>query len=110
MAPYRGKRNAGGRPSQDGSKSSRNGSRKTTTKKYSAPTGNHHDVLFSSGTTKDAAGFTDTVRILARHVSTSSTYKHGLTLALVMTDLEAPVYTEPQRPVRKYYCPFGVNV
>ena len=64
----------------------------------------HHDVLFTSGNTnKDAAEFTDTVRVLARHVSTSSTYKHGPTLAKAMVDLVAPVFVEPTRPVRKYY-------
>ena len=102
---YRGKRNAGGRSSQDGSNQSRNGNKKTTPKKWSAPTANHHDVAFSSGTTaKDAAGFTDTVRVLARHVSTSSTSKHGPVLALAMTDLQEPVYFELTRPVRKYVC------
>ena len=102
---YRGKRNVGGRSSQDGSNQSRNGNKTTTPKKWSAPTANHHDVAFSSGTrAKDAAGFTDTVRVLARHVSTLSTYKHDPVLALVMTDPQAPIYFEPTRPVRKYVC------
>ena len=38
-------------------------------KKYVAPTANHHDVLFTSGTTKDAAEFKDTVQILTRDFS-----------------------------------------
>ena len=59
--------------------------------------------MFTSRTTKDAAEFTDTVRILARHVSTASGWKQGLTLAKAMTDIKAPVYTKPARPVRKYY-------
>ena len=102
---YRGKRNAGGRPRQDGLNQGKNGNRKSNPKKWAAPTANHHDIAFSAGTrAKDAAEFTDTVRILARHVSTSSTYKHGPVLALAMTDLKAPVYTEPARPVRKYVC------
>ena len=102
---YRGKRNAGGRPRQDGLNQGKNGNRKSTSKKWTAPTANHHDISFSSGTrAKDAAGFTDTVRILARHVSTSSTYKHGPVLALAMTDLKAPVYAKSTRPVRKYVC------
>ena len=74
IAPYQGKHH-GGRPSYDGRKSGRNGGRKataTTRKEYVAPTANHHDVLFTSGTTKDAAEFKDTVQILARHESTAS--------------------------------------
>ena len=107
MPPYQGKRNDG---RHDGIKSGRNGDgRKTSTttstrKKYEAPTANHCSVLFTSGNTnKDAAEFTDTVRVLARHVSTSATYKHGSTLANSMVDLVAPVFVEPTRPVRKYY-------
>ena len=74
MAPYQGKHHDG-RPSYDGRKSGRYGGKKATAterKKYVAPTANHHDVLFTSGTTKDAAEFKDTVQILARHVSTAS--------------------------------------
>ena len=85
MPPYRGKQSDG---RHDGIKSGRNGGGRkaptttTTRKKYTAHTTNHHDVLFTSGNTnKDAAKFTDTVRVLARHVSTLSTYKHGPTLA-----------------------------
>ena len=89
-----------------GGKSGKYGGKKAATtekKKYVAPTANHHDVLFTSGTTKDAAEFKDTVQILARHVSTASGWKQGPTLAKAMTDLAAPVYVEPARPVRKYY-------
>ena len=106
MPSYRGKRNDG---RHDGIKSGRNGGgRKTLTttstrNKYEAPTANHRNVLFTSGNTnKDAAEFTDTVRVLARHVSTSSTYKHGPTLAKAMVDLIAPVFVEPTRPQRQY--------
>ena len=102
---YKG--NGCGRMHRAGSNRGRNGTNttNTTTKKWSAPTANHHDVAFSSGTrANDAAEFTDTVRVLARHVSTSSTYKHGPVLALAMTDLQAPAYSEPTRPVRKYVC------
>ena len=105
MAPYQGKHHDG-RPSYDGRKLGRYGGKKATTterKKYVAPTANHHDVLFTSGTTKDAAEFKDTVQILARHVSTASGWKQGPTLAKAMTDLAAPVYVEPARPERKYY-------
>ena len=105
---YQGKRPGRGESNREQSNHGRNGTNSSNTsnpKKWSAPTANHHDVAFSAGTrAKDAAGFTDTVRVLARHVSTSSTYKHGPVLALAMTDLQAPVYSEPTRPVRNYVC------
>ena len=72
-----------------GGKSGKYGGKKaasTEKKKYVAPTANHHDVLFTSGTTEDAAEFKDTVQILARHVSTASGWKQGPTLAKAMTD------------------------
>ena len=72
-------------------------------KKYIAPTANHHDVLFTSGTTKDTAECKDTVRKLARHVSTASGWKRGPSLGKAMADLAAPVHAEPARPVRKYH-------
>ena len=103
MAPYQGKHH-NGRSRYDGCKPDRNGGRKataTTRKKYAAPTANHHDVLFTSGTTKDAAEFKDTVQILARHGSTASGWKQGPTLAKAMTDLAATVYVEPERLERK---------
>ena len=107
MAPYQGKQNDG---RHDGIKSGKNGgggkapTTTTTRKKYTAPTTNHHDFLFISGNTnKDAAEFTDTVRVLARHVSTSLTYKHGPTLAKAMVDLVVLVFVEPTRPQRKNY-------
>ena len=51
-----------GRQQNHGQKSNRTGGRKPTRKpKYVAPTLNHGDVLFTSGTTKDAAEFKDTV-------------------------------------------------
>ena len=95
-----------GRPRYDGRKLGKYGGKKATAterKKYAAPTANHHDILFTSGTTKDAAEFKDTVQILARHMSTASGWKQGPTLAKAMTDLAAPVYVEPSRPERKHY-------
>ena len=107
---YQGKNHDG---RYGGGKSGKYGGKKATTterKKYVAPTANHHDVLFTSGTTKDAAEFKDTVQILARHVSTASGWKQGPTLAKAMTDLETLVYIEPVRPVRKYYEGTGKNM
>ena len=105
MPPYQGKRHDSRRSYED-RKSGKYGSKKATAterEKYVAPTANHHDVLFTSGTTKDAAEFKDTVQILARHVSIASGWKQGPTLVKAMTDLAAPVYVEPARPERKYY-------
>ena len=66
---YHGKNHCG-RRSYEERRSGKYGGKKATAterKKYVAPTANHHDVLFTSGTTKDAAEFKDTVQILARH-------------------------------------------
>ena len=52
-----------------GGKSGKYGGKKAATterKKYVAPTANHHDVLFTSDTTKDAAEFKDTVQNIRR--------------------------------------------
>ena len=107
MPSYQNRQNSG---SQDGDKPGRTGGRKKTStatsskKKYKAPTVNHRHILFTAGdTNKDAAGLSDTVRILASHVSTSATYTHGSTLANAMVDLVEPVSDEPTRPVRMYY-------
>ena len=67
------------------------------------PTIGHGDILFTTGTTKDAAEFKDTVQKLARHISTVSRWKQDTALGKAMIDLKAPVYDEPVRPVRKYY-------
>ena len=101
--PYQGKNHDGQRTYEERRSGKYGGKKATTTerKKYVASTANHHDVLFTSGTTKDAAEFKDTVQILARHVSTASGWKQGPTLAKAMTDLAAPVNAEPARPERK---------
>ena len=103
--PYQGK-NHDGRRSYEDHKSGKYGGKKATAterKKYVAPTANHHDVLFTSGTTKDVPELKDTVEILARHVLTASGWKQDPTLTKAMTDLAAPVYIEPARPAKKYY-------
>ena len=80
------------------------GDKPTTTKpKFEAPTSGHENVYFTTGSTKDAAAFQDTVRKLARHVSTAAGWKHGPVLAKAMTDLKDPVFDLPIRPVRMYY-------
>ena len=67
--------------------------------KFVAPTSGHEDVYFTTGSTKDAAAFQDTVLKLARHMSTASGWKQGPTLGKAMTDLQDPVFTQPNRPV-----------
>ena len=67
--------------------------------KFMAPTSGHKDVYFTTGSTKDAAAFQDTVQKLALHVSTVAGWKQGPMLGKVMTDLRDPVLNPPTRPV-----------
>jgi hypothetical protein len=78
-----------------------------TKSKFVAPTSGHEDVCFTTGSTKDAAAFQDTVQKLARHVSTAAGWKQGPTLGKAMTDLRDPAFDQPTRPVREYYAPDG---
>ena len=87
---YRGRRESSG------------GSMLATKPKFVAPIVGHEDVYFTTGSTKDAAAFQDTVLKLARHVSTAPGYKQGPTLSKAMTDLRDPQFDQPTRPVRKY--------
>ena len=43
--------------------------------KFMAPTSGHEDVYFTTGSTKEAAAFQDTVQKLARQVSTDVGWK-----------------------------------
>ena len=56
------------------------GSTSAAKPKFAAPTLGHEVVYFTTGSTKDAAGFQDTVLKLARHVSTASGWKQDPTL------------------------------
>ena len=47
-----------------------NSAPKTTKKTFWAPTKGYKDVLFTSGTAKDAAQFMDTIEQLSRYVDT----------------------------------------
>ena len=60
-------------------------------------------MYFTTGSTKDAAAFQDTVQKLARHVSTAAGWKQGPTQGKAMNDLRDPVFNPPSRPVRQYY-------
>ena len=74
----------------------------TTTKKtFWAPTKGHEDLLFTSGTAKDAAQFTDTIAQLSRYMATLG-WKQASALAKVMTDLKDPALVAPARPTRTY--------
>ena len=63
------------------------GSTSASKPKFVAPTSGHEDVYFTTGSTKDAAAFQDTVQEFARHVSTAAGWKQGLTLGKAMIDL-----------------------
>ena len=69
----------------------------TAKKKFTAPTPGYEDVYFTSGSTKDAAQFQDTVNKLSRCVGTQS-WKKASVLSKAMGDLIAPVFTSPTRP------------
>ena len=73
----------------------------TTNKTFWAPTKGHEYLLFTSGTAKDAAQFTDTIYQLSRYVATSG-WKQASALAKVMTDLKDPVLVAPDIPTRSY--------
>ena len=102
----------GGRGGRGGRGGHHNRNRKTGTSgastsgakpKFVAPTSGHEDVCFTTGSTRDAAAFQDTVQKLARHVSTAAGWKQGPTLGKAMTDLRDPAFNQPERPVREYY-------
>ena len=71
--------------------------------KFMAPTSGHEDVYFTTGTTKDATAFQDTVQKLVRDVSIAAGWKQGPTLGKAMTDIRDPVFDPPTRPMRIYY-------
>ena len=59
-------------------------------------------MLFTRGTTRDAAKFIDTLNTLARHVGVQA-WSQSTVTAKAMIDLVAPSYTQPLKPVRLYY-------
>ena len=80
---------------------SRNGARKTATKKYQAPMLNYKDFVFSVGTEKYVTLFQDVVIKISLCVRTQN-WKRSTVLLKAMEDLENPVFVEPVRPVRQY--------
>ena len=59
-------------------------------------------MLFTRGTTRDAAKFIDTLNTLARHVGVQA-WSQSTVTAKAMIELVAPTYTQPLKPVRMYY-------
>ena len=69
---------------------------------YTAPTPGLKNVLFTRGTTQDAAKFIDTVETLARYVGVQA-WSQSTVAAKAMIELVAPSYSQPLKPVRYYY-------
>ena len=69
---------------------------------YTAPTPGLSKVLFTRGTTRDAARFIDTLNTLARHVGVQS-WSQSTVTAKAMIKLVALPWTQPTKPVRMYY-------
>ena len=82
-----GKSARAGRFNRNRKEGASGGSTSDTKPKFVAQTSGHEDVYFTTGPTKDAAAFQDTVQKLARHVSTAAGWKQGPTLGKAMTDL-----------------------
>ena len=69
---------------------------------YTAPTPGLKTVLFTRGTTRDAARFIDTLNTLARYVGVQ-VWSQSTVTAKAMIELVAPSWTQPSKPVRMYY-------
>ena len=72
------------------------------TKKFTAPTSGLEDVYFTWGTVSDAARYTEVVDKLKEYVAVH--FRDQATVAAkAMEDLQAPVFTKTERPVRWYW-------
>ena len=69
---------------------------------YEAPTVGLRKVTFMEGTALDAARFEDVLIKLASHVGTQPWSRSSVS-AKAMGELLDPVFTEPTKPVRRYY-------
>ena len=69
---------------------------------YEAPTLGLKKVTFTEGTMQDAARFEDVLNKIARNVGTQP-WSQSSVAAKAMGELLAPVFTEPTKPVQKYY-------
>ena len=70
--------------------------------KFMPPTSGLNNVMFTGGTTRNAAKFMDTVKKLACHVGTQ-TWSQSTVAAKAIIELAEPELVEPTKPVRKYY-------
>ena len=70
--------------------------------KFTAPTPGLENVIFTKGTTRDAARYADTVIQLERYVGTK-TWSQSTVGTKAMIELVAPVSVGPVCPARKYY-------
>ena len=68
---------------------------------HTAPTPGLNNVVFTFGSTKDAAEFAKTKSKLSRYIGTQ-TWHYASEAALAMETMLAPVYVEPATPVREY--------
>ena len=68
---------------------------------YTAPTPGLQNVLFTRGTTRDAARFTDILNKLTRYLGVQSWSQLTVT-AKAMVELVAPSWTKPANPIRMY--------
>ena len=59
-------------------------------------------MLFTRGTTRDAARFNNTLNTLARHVGVQA-WSQSTVTAKAMIELVAPSWTQPTKPVRMNY-------
>ena len=69
---------------------------------YKAPTVGLRKVTFTEGTAQDAALFEDVLNKLASYVGTQP-WSRSSVAAKAMGELLAPVFTEPTKPVLRYY-------
>ena len=69
--------------------------------RFEAPTVNLEHVLFSRGSTRDAAKCKETVSILSRYVGTRS-WSYSTFVATAMLDLKSPSLIAPVRSVKEY--------
>ena len=71
----------------------------TTLEQFKAPTTGLEDILFTTGTNKDAANIIDTKKRLARYVGTCS-YRGVAKSSLVIETMTEPTFTTNTRPTK----------
>ena len=69
---------------------------------FTAPTSGLDDVIFTQGTTIDAARYADTVSKLAQHLGTQ-TWSQSTVTTKATIEMVQPVFVMPVRPARMYY-------